>query len=201
MKLLFKKIKLFILILFLSAYVSNGSKAEWYDVPAEGNAENDKFTINELVLAGHDFFGTASEGLATAVETLTASLGRPDAYIVGEEGSGAFLAGLTYGEGNISTKNQGDQKIYWQGPSIGFDYGGDGSRVMILVYNLNAIDDMHRRFPGTNGTAYMVGGLGGSIFSNRGGIVVATIKTGVGLRLGANIGYIKFSEEPKWFPF
>jgi len=94
----------------------------------------------------------------------------------------------------------GEEKIYWQGPSIGIDYGGDGSRVMYLVYNMDKISDVHKRFPGTNGTAYVVGGLGGSVY-NRSGTTIASIKTGVGLRMGANIGYIKFSKNPKWLPF
>ena len=185
-------------IIFVASATTN-TNAEWYDDQNQSyNSEG--FNVSELVLAGHDFFGTATEGLGTAVETVFSALGRPDGYIVGEEASGAIIAGLTYGEGTITTKNLGEEKIYWQGPSIGIDYGGDGSRVMFLIYNMDNINDVHKRFVGTNGTAYVVGGLGGSVY-NRGGVTIATIKTGAGLRMGANIGYIKFSENPKWLPF
>ena len=185
-------------IIFVASATTN-TNAEWYDDQnPSGNSEG--FNVSELVLAGHDFFGTATEGLGTAVETVFSALGRPDGYIIGEEASGAIIAGLTYGEGTITTKNLGEEKIYWQGPSIGIDYGGDGSRVMFLIYNMDNINDVHKRFVGTNGTDYVVGGLGGSV-NNRGGVTIATIKTGAGLRMGANIGYIKFSENPKWLPF
>ena len=185
-------------IIFVVSATSN-TNAEWYD-DQNPSDNSEGFNVSELVLAGHDFFGTATEGLGAAVETVFSALGRPDGYIIGEEASGAIIAGLTYGEGMITTKNLGEEKIYWQGPSIGIDYGGDGSRVMFLVYNMDNINDVHKRFVGTNGTAYVVGGLGGSVY-NRGGVTIATIKTGAGLRMGANIGYIKFSENPKWLPF
>jgi len=185
-------------IIFVASATTN-TNAEWYD-DQNPSESSEGFNVSELVLAGHDFFGTATEGLGTAVETVFSALGRPDGYIIGEEASGAIIAGLTYGEGMITTKNLGEEKIYWQGPSIGIDYGGDGSRVMFLIYNMDNINDVHKRFVGTNGTAYVVGGLGGSVY-NRGGVTIATIKTGAGLRMGANIGYIKFSENPKWLPF
>ena len=185
-------------IIFVASATTN-TNAEWYD-DQNPSDNSEGFNVSELVLAGHDFFGTATEGLGAAVETVFSALGRPDGYIIGEEASGAIIAGLTYGEGMITTKNLGEEKIYWQGPSIGIDYGGDGSRVMFLVYNMDNINDVHKRFVGTNGTAYVVGGLGGSVY-NRGGVTIATIKTGAGLRMGANIGYIKFSENPKWLPF
>ncbi len=186
-------------IIFLLLPSSN-SNSEWYDEPNKPANNSEGFNVGELVLAGHDFFGTATEGLGTAVETLFSAFGRPDGYIIGEEASGALIAGLTYGEGTITTKNLGEEKIYWQGPSIGIDYGGDGSRVMFLIYNMDSINDVQKRFVGTNGTAYVVGGLGGSVY-NRGGVTIATIKTGAGLRMGANVGYIKFSKNPKWLPF
>ena len=194
-----KSLLLLLLSIIFVAYAITNTNAEWYD--DQNSSENSEgFNVSELVLAGHDFFGTATEGLGTAVETVFSALGRPDGYIIGEEASGAIIAGLTYGEGTITTKNLGEEKIYWQGPSIGIDYGGDGSRVMFLIYNMDNINDVHKRFVGTNGTAYVVGGLGGSVY-NRGGVTIATIKTGAGLRMGANIGYIKFSENPKWLPF
>ena len=194
-----KSLLLLLFSIIFVAYAITNTNAEWYD--DQNSSENSEgFNVSELVLAGHDFFGTATEGLGTAVEMVFSALGRPDGYIIGEEASGAIIAGLTYGEGTITTKNLGEEKIYWQGPSIGIDYGGDGSRVMFLIYNMDNINDVHKRFVGTNGTAYVVGGLGGSVY-NRGGVTIATIKTGAGLRMGANIGYIKFSENPKWLPF
>lgn len=199
-----KNLKLLFLTLILGLAITltatNNSQAEWYDEPEAIENNPDGFSINELVLAGHSFFGTATEGLGVTLETLFSAFGRPDGYIIGEEAGGAIIAGLVYGEGTITTKNMGEEKIYWQGPSIGVDYGGDGSRVMYLVYNMDKISDVHKRFPGTNGTAYVVGGLGGSVY-NRSGTTIASIKTGVGLRMGANIGYIKFSKNPKWLPF
>ena len=174
--------------------------SEWYEDPLP-SIDDGKYGINELIATGHSVFGTTSEGLATLVEAIFSAKGRPNAYIVGEEASAAFIGGLTYGEGIIHSKTEPEEKIYWQGPSIGFDMGADGSRVMILVYNLDDRDDLYGRFPGGAGTAYTLAGLGGSFHTHSNGIILATIKTGAGLRLGANISYIKFSEKPKWLPF
>jgi len=174
--------------------------SEWYEDPVT-EINDDKYGINEIIVTGHKVFGATSEGLATLVEAIFSKKGRPNAYIIGEEASAAFIGGLTYGEGVIHSKIEPEQKIYWQGPSIGFDMGADGSRVMILIYNLDDRDSLYRRFPGGAGTAYALAGLGGSFHTDNNGIILATIKTGAGLRLGANISYIKFSEKPKWFPF
>src|SRR5258708_20094748 len=115
---------------------------------------------DELVTAGHRFFGNVSRGLASVIERAVSQWGLPNGYILGEEGSGAFVAGLRYGEGNLYTKNAGDLHVYWQGPSVGFDWGGDGARTMTLVYNLPATNAIYHRFAGIDGSAYIVGRFG-----------------------------------------
>jgi hypothetical protein len=158
------------------------------------------FAPDEILKAGHSFFGTVSRGLASVVERATSQWGQPNGYVLGEEASGAFVAGLRYGEGTLYTKNAGDLKVYWQGPSVGFDWGGDGARTMMLIYNLPATDAVFQRFVGVDGSAYFVGGFGMTAltFNN---IVVVPIRSGVGLRLGANIGYLKFTPQATWNPF
>jgi hypothetical protein len=159
------------------------------------------YSSEEIVLAGQKFFGKTTRGLAEAVEYVFSSQGEPTAYIVGEEGSGAIVGGLRYGEGVIYYKNGPRFKIYWQGPSIGFDFGGNGSRALVLVYNSSRPGDIYdERFGGVEGSAYLVGGLGVNFQKNR-DIILAPIRTGVGARLGANLGYLKYSKQPTWNPF
>ena len=159
-----------------------------------------KYSAGELVDNGHRFFGTISRGLAKIVEEATRRWGQPNAYILGQEGSGAFFAGLRYGEGTMYTRNAGDRKLYWQGPSLGFDAGGDGDRTMMLVYNLPAISAIHQRFAGVDGSAYLVAGLAMTALTSD-GIVVVPIRSGLGARLGVNVGYLKFTQESTWNPF
>ena len=161
---------------------------------------SDTYTSEEILAAGHQFFGKASRSLAKAVEYVFQSQGEPTAYIVGEEGSGAWIGGLRYGEGTIYYKDGTKQKIYWQGPSLGFDFGANGSRTMVLVYNSNNPSDLHERFGGVEGSAYLIGGLGVN-FQRRDDIILAPIRTGVGARLGANVGYLKYSSKPTLNPF
>lgn len=158
------------------------------------------FSSNELVDTGHRFFGTVSRDLALLVEKATSSWGQPNGYILGEEASGAVTVGLRYGEGVLYTRNAGDMKVFWQGPSLGFDLGGDGARTMMLVYNLRDVNNVYSRFAGISGSAYMVGGLGMTALTAD-GIVVVPIRSGVGFRLGANIGYLKFTPKATWNPF
>jgi hypothetical protein len=155
---------------------------------------------DELVGAGHRFFGNVSRGLASIIERAVSQWGLPNGYVLGEEGSGAFVAGLRYGEGTLYTKNAGDLRVYWQGPSVGFDWGGDGARTMMLVYNLPATDAIYQRFAGIDGSAYFIGGFGMTALTSS-GVVVVPIRSGVGLRLGANIGYLKFTPRSTWNPF
>ncbi len=159
-----------------------------------------KFETRELVESGHQFFGTISRGLAQAVEAAGRRWGQPNAYILGQEASGAFFAGLRFGEGTMYTRNVGDRPMYWQGPSLGFDAGADGDRTMMLVYNLPSTDAIYRRFGGLDGSAYLVGGFG---FTALGAddIIVVPIRSGVGARLGVNLGYLKFTPASTWNPF
>ena len=158
------------------------------------------YTTEEIMATGHQFFGKTSRGLAKAVEYVFQSQGEPSAYIVGEEGAGAFVGGLRYGEGTIYYKDGTQKKIYWQGPSVGFDFGANGSRSLVLVYNSESPEDLHERFGGVEGSAYFIGGLGVN-FQRHGDITLAPIRTGVGARLGANVGYLKYSGKPDWNPF
>ncbi|WP_082487359.1 MULTISPECIES: DUF1134 domain-containing protein [unclassified Methylobacterium] len=159
-----------------------------------------KFRPEELVDNGHRFFGSMSRGLAQLVEEATRRWGEPNGYILGQEASGAIVGGVRYGEGTLYTRNAGQRRIYWQGPSIGFDVGGDGDRTMMLVYNLPAVSGLYRRFGGVDGSAYLVGGFGMTAVTAD-DIVVVPIRTGVGARLGINIGYLKFTSKPTWNPF
>jgi hypothetical protein len=164
------------------------------------NADPDTFTSTELVDSGHHFFGTLSRGLALAVQEAVRRWGEPNGYILGQEASGAFFGGLRYGEGTLHTRNVGSHRVFWQGPSLGFDVGGDGARTMMLVYNLPATDALYRRFAGVDGSAYLVGGFGlTAVVADE--MVVVPIRTGVGARLGVNVGYLKFTPNPTWNPF
>jgi len=158
-----------------------------------------RFSSNELLNAGHSFFGSVSRGLAQIVEKAVSQWGLPNGYILGEEAAGAFIAGLRYGEGMLYTKNAGDLKVFWQGPSIGFDAGGEGARTMMLIYNLPNTAAIYERFGGIDGSAYFVGGLGMTALTAN-NIVLVPIRSGVGLRLGANIGYLKFTPQATWNP-
>jgi len=159
-----------------------------------------QFSSGEVIAAGHHFFGSVSRDLALIVEKAASRWGLPNGYILGEEAGGAFIGGLRYGDGMLYTKNAGDARVYWQGPSLGFDYGADGARTMMLVYNLPVTEAIFERFGGVDGSAYLVGGLGmTALITND--IVVVPIRSGVGLRLGANFGYLKFTQGPTWNPF
>jgi len=159
-----------------------------------------KFTTGELVDSGHKFFGTISRGLAQAVEAAVKRWGQPNAYILGQEAAGAFFAGARFGEGTMYTRNAGDTHVFWQGPSLGFDAGGDGDRTMMLVYNLPAVNSIFRRYGGIDGSAYLVGGFGFTALTAD-DIVVVPIRSGVGARLGVNLGYLKFTPTSTWNPF
>jgi hypothetical protein len=159
-----------------------------------------EYTAQEIVDSGHRFFGSTSGGLASVVEKVFASYGLPNGYVLGEEGSGALIGGLTYGEGTLYTKNAGDHKVFWQGPSLGWDFGGQGSRVMVLVYNLDDISNLYTRFGGVAGSAYVIAGVGFNVLkSNQ--MLLVPIRTGVGARLGINMGYLKLTQSPTWNPF
>ncbi|MBD1547354.1 DUF1134 domain-containing protein [Labrenzia aggregata] len=155
---------------------------------------------DQIVATGHKFFGSVSGGLASVVENAFSKYGEPNGYILGEEGAGAIVAGARYGEGHLYTRNAGTHKLFWQGPSVGWDFGGNGDRVMMLIYNLPTVDAMYKRYVGINGSAYLVGGVGMTVLSNN-EVFVVPIKSGIGARLGVNIGYLKFTDKPTWNPF
>lgn len=161
---------------------------------------SDTYSGEELVNKGGAFFGSVSQGLASLVEKVVGQYGLPNGYILGEEAGGALFAGAKYGQGTLYTRNLGEYPVYWQGPSVGIDFGGDGSKVMMLVYSLPDINSIYERYPGVNGSAYVVGGFGMTVMKRQ-NVVLVPIRSGVGARLGLNVGYLKFTQEPTWNPF
>lgn len=151
-------------------------------------------------MAGRGVFGSISASLAAVIDYAFQKFGRPTGYVLGDEGGGAFFAGLRYGEGRLVTKQQGTRKVYWQGPSAGFDFGVAGSQVMFLVYNVEDHEQMFQRYTGVDGSAYLVGGVGITVLK-RGKVLLAPIRTGLGLRVGASLGYLKFTPTPSLNPF
>jgi hypothetical protein len=168
--------------------------------PPQAGPPPNQYSSNEIVDTGHRFFGTVARGLAQIVEKAGSQWGLPNGYILGQEAGGAVVAGLRYGEGTLYTKNAGDLRVFWQGPSVGFDFGGDGARTMMLVYSLPATEAIYQRFAGIDGSAYFVGGLGMTALTAN-NMVVVPIRSGVGFRLGANVGYLKFTLTSTWNPF
>jgi hypothetical protein len=167
---------------------------------APGDA--DTYDQREIVTKANELFGATTEGLARAVERVFAEKGRPNAYITGQEGGGAVVVGLRYGSGDLYMKKNGSksEKVYWQGPSVGFDFGGNASKVFTLIYNLPNSEAVYQRFPGVEGSAYIVAGVGVN-YQQSGRIILAPMRTGVGLRAGANIGYLSYSKERSVLPF
>jgi hypothetical protein len=161
---------------------------------------DETFTPQEIVQKGADFFGVTTETMAKAVERVFAKYGQPDGYITGNEGSGAFIVGLRYGEGDLYMKRGSPEKVYWQGPSAGLDYGANASKVFTLVYNLREPDKIFTRFPGIEGSAYLIAGIGVN-YQQSGRVILAPMRTGVGLRAGVNAGYLSYSRERNWIPF
>ena len=168
-------------------------------VPPETQSKGD-YSAEEILEAGHRFFGNVSIGFARVVEYAFQRAGRPNGYILGEEAGGAFVAGLRYGEGALYTRDAGEHRVFWQGPSLGYDFGAEGSKTMVLVYDLRSPGEIYDTFGGVDGSAYFIGGVG-ITFLTRGHLALAPIRSGIGLRLGANIGYLKYTREPTWNPF
>ncbi len=190
-----RKIRLLFLIIAGLAVAPGNSKAN----------ENHEavFSREHLVEAGYGFFDQVSGNVAGAIETVIANYGKPNGYIIGTEASGAFIGGLTYGEGTIYTatsENEDGNPIFWRGPSIGYDAGANGVRSMMLLYNLKDEVDVYRRFPGISGAAYLVGGMSINVHAVS-DMLIVVVRSGVGARLGANIGYLKFSPEKGINPF
>ena len=160
------------------------------------------YSSDEIIDAGHHFFGGISKGIASIVEKAADHWGQPNGYILGEEAGGAFIGGLRYGDGTLYTKDAGDLRVFWQGPTIGVDAGADGARTMMLVYNLPHTDAIYQQFNGIAGAAYFVAGLGMTALTSADEtLVVVPIRSGLGLRLGYNVGYLKFTTAPTWNPF
>ena len=167
---------------------------------AESESTSDTFTENEVTRAGADFFGITTEAMEKVVQRVFRDLGQPDAYIKGDEGSGAFVVGLRYGSGWLIRKNQEPKKVYWRGPSVGFDIGGNASKVFTLGYNLKREERLYHRFPGVEGSYYFIAGIG-VLYQRSGGVTLAPMRTGVGLRAGVNAQYQEYTTKRDWFPF
>lgn len=168
--------------------------------PARAEPPGGTFRAGELMDSGHQFFGSVSRGLAQAIEEAGRRWGEPNGYILGQEAGGAVAVGVRYGEGRLYTRNRGERRVFWQGPSLGFDVGGEGARTMMLVYNLPEVNAIYQRFGGVDGSAYLVGGFGMTAVAAD-GMVVVPIRSGVGARLGIAVGYLKFTDAPTWNPF
>ena len=161
---------------------------------------DDGYTIEEIRDASRGFFGSISANLAAVIEHTFRNWGRPTAYVLGTEGGGALLAGLRYGKGTLYLRTGGTQTVHWHGPSLGYDFGAESSRTMFLIYNMHDPSKLFRRYIGVDGSAYLVGGVGVTLLKG-GPTIMAPIRTGLGLRVGANVGYVRFTAEPTWNPF
>ena len=199
----------------LSAAQSVDSEfGDYADAPASQTAEqgvaaadtplpsstSETYGEDDLIGAAEGVFGKGAEGLAKLIEDLLRKQGEPNGYIVGREAGGAFIVGARYGSGTLHHKIEGEQKVYWTGPSVGFDAGANAANTFVLVYNLYDSEELFNRFPAGEGQAYFVGGLNVS-YLRRGDMVLIPIRVGAGLRLGINAGYMKFSKKQKWLPF
>jgi hypothetical protein len=163
-------------------------------------AASETYERDDLLAAGEGVFGKGAEGLAGLLEKILKEQGRPNAYIAGREAAGAFVVGVRYGSGIMTHKVEGQQPVYWTGPSVGFDVGGDANKVFVLVYNLYDTEDLYHRFPGAEGRLYLVGGFAAT-YLRRGNIVLIPIRLGVGWRAGVNVGYMNFTHKSRWLPF
>ena len=161
---------------------------------------SDTYSSEEILSAGHQFFGSVAQGLASVIEQAFEQYGQPNAYILGQEGGGALFIGAKYGDGTMYTRNAGTHQVFWQGPSLGLNIGADGSRVMMLVYNLPSVEAIYDRYPGVEGSIFAVGGIGMTALKLN-DVYIAPISSGVGLRAGVSVGYLNFTREPTWNPF
>lgn len=169
-------------------------------VPATPVATGPTYQEDDLIGAAEGVFGRGAEGLARIIENILREQGEPNGYIVGREAGGALVLGVRYGSGTLHHRIEGEQPVYWTGPSVGFDAGANAGNTFVLVYNLHDSEDLYRRFPAGEGTAYLIGGFNAS-YLRRGDIVLIPIRLGVGARLGVNVGYMRFSKRQRWLPF
>lgn len=161
--------------------------------------EDDTFDEDAIFAAATDFFGETTKGLAKVIQKVFEDQGRPNAYITGEEISGAIGIGVRYGNGMLNRKRAAARKVYWQGPSIGWDVGGNASKAFVLIYHLKSSDELFHRYPGVEGTFYLVAGIGVN-YQQSGDVIIAPIRTGIGLRAGANVGYLHYTRKHSWIP-
>ena len=180
--------------------VAPPSKTPPGSTPGPASGEDDGYTIEEIRAASAGFFGQVSTGLGAVIEHLFRNSGRPSAYVLGTEGGGAFLAGVRYGKGTLYLRKGGTQKVYWHGPSLGTDVGAEGSKTLFLIYRVTSPEQLYARFSGVDRSAYLVGGVGATLITN-GSVIMAPIRSGIGLRLGASLGYIRFTPRATWNPF
>ena len=189
-----------VLAVALVTGMAGGSFAQQQPAPAPApESDADTYEENEILKKAGDFFGGVTEGLAKVVEKVFAEKGKPNAYIAGQEVSGAIGIGVRYGDGELNRKSGEARKVYWQGPSIGFDFGGNASKVFVLIYHLPTTDALFQRFPAVDGSLYVVAGVGVN-YQQSGDVILAPIRTGVGLRAGVNIGYMHYTKEYSWIP-
>jgi hypothetical protein len=168
--------------------------------PVPPVSDQSTYQEDDLIGAAEGVFGKGAQGLGKLIEDILKKQGRPNGYIVGREGGGAFVVGLRYGSGTLNHKIEGEKPVYWTGPSIGLDAGANAGSTFVLVYNLYDTEDIYKRYPSGEGVAYLVGGFNAS-YLRRGDVVLIPIRVGAGLRLGANVGYMKFSKKQRWLPF
>lgn len=186
--------RVFLAAAFLSTALISGAGA------AEVKQDKDTYTQEEILAKATGFFGETTKGLAKAIERIFHDQGRPNGFIPGEEASGAIGIGLRYGRGVLNRKTAKPLQVFWQGPSIGFDFGGNASKVFVLVYKLKTTEDLFKRFPGIEGSFYFIAGVGIN-YQQSGDTILAPIRTGVGFRAGANIGYLHYTRKHSWIPF
>ncbi|BBB12006.1 DUF1134 domain-containing protein [Sphingopyxis sp. FD7] len=170
------------------------------DVASAAAAPGSTYKKDDLIGAAEGVFGKGAQGLAAMIEDILKEQGEPNAYIVGREAGGALVLGVRYGSGTLYHKVEGELPVYWTGPSIGFDAGANAGNTFVLVYNLFDSEDLYKRYPAGEGAAYLVGGFNAS-YLRRGDVVLIPIRVGVGARLGANVGYMKFRKKQNWLPF
>jgi hypothetical protein len=188
----------FLALATLAAGISTAAAQEAAGETA-GGATEASYSENEILSKAKGFFGATTEGLAKAIEKVFEDQGRPNAYITGEEVSGAIGIGVRYGEGTLNRKTGAARKVYWQGPTIGFDFGADASKMFILIYRLSDVDSLFQRFPAIDGSFYFIAGVGIN-YQQSGDIILAPIRTGVGLRAGVNVGYMHYTRKFSWIP-
>lgn len=161
---------------------------------------SETYREDDLIGAAEGLFGKGAKGIADVIRDVLKKQGEPNGYIVGREGGGAFVVGVRYGSGTLFHKVEGQQPVYWTGPSIGFDTGASAGSTFVLVYNLHDTEELYKRFPAGEGQAYFVGGFNVS-YMRSGNVVLIPVRTGAGLRLGVNAGYMKFTHKQDWVPF